>query len=212
MSFVWSLITASVGTGALPVNWFIAPFRCRCFDGVAEPIPTSGFTSSSRSTLRVLSSSRTTLRCRERPAVRPLPASFETWLQSSSDDEVVSLLRLVIEAAERRGFAPAVTWSGPLRATPRTRLRGWELALERQSPRSTGEARPRTAVTPTCSSAAGACCIKRQRELPLPANWAGRACTRSRQSAANSTSNLTLRPPVMRWHAACTDAATSAGP
>ena len=47
------------------------------------------------------------------PAVRPraLPASFETWLSLSSDAEVLALLRLVVEAAERRGFVPAVTWS-----------------------------------------------------------------------------------------------------
>ena len=42
---------------------------------------------------------------------RPLPASFETWVRLSDDDEVLALLRLVVEAAERRGFVPAVTWS-----------------------------------------------------------------------------------------------------
>ena len=45
------------------------------------------------------------------PAVRPLPSSFETWLSLSSDAEILALLRLVVEAAERRGFVPAVTWS-----------------------------------------------------------------------------------------------------
>jgi len=41
------------------------------------------------------------------PAVRPLPSSFETWLSLSSDAEILALLRLVVEAAERRGFVPA---------------------------------------------------------------------------------------------------------
>ena len=45
------------------------------------------------------------------PAVRPLPTSFRTWLDLSDDAEVLALLRLVVEAAERRGFVPAVTWS-----------------------------------------------------------------------------------------------------
>ncbi len=42
---------------------------------------------------------------------RPLPQSFDTWLSLSSDAEVLALLKLVMEAAERRGFVPAVTWS-----------------------------------------------------------------------------------------------------
>ena len=45
------------------------------------------------------------------PAVRPLPQSFPVWLSLASDEELVQLLRLVVEAAERRGFVPAVTWS-----------------------------------------------------------------------------------------------------
>jgi len=47
------------------------------------------------------------------PAVRPLPASFTSWLDLSSDAEVLALLKLVVEAIERRGFVPAVTWSKP---------------------------------------------------------------------------------------------------
>ena len=50
---------------------------------------------------------------------RPLPQSFDTWLSLSSDAEVLALLRLVVEAAERRGFVPAVTWS---RRSPKRRL------------------------------------------------------------------------------------------
>src|SRR2546425_491958 len=42
---------------------------------------------------------------------RPLPASFETWVRLSDDDEVLALLRLVVQAVERRGFVPAVNWS-----------------------------------------------------------------------------------------------------
>jgi len=41
---------------------------------------------------------------------RPLPQSFETWLSLSSDAEVLALLRLVVQVAERRGFVPRVEY------------------------------------------------------------------------------------------------------
>ena len=46
-------------------------------------------------------------------AVRPLPQSFRIWLDLSSDDEIAALLRLVVEAAERRGFVPRCEWVRP---------------------------------------------------------------------------------------------------
>ena len=42
------------------------------------------------------------------PAVRPLPASFETWLDLSSDAEVLALLDLVKAALTRRGYVVAL--------------------------------------------------------------------------------------------------------
>ena len=42
------------------------------------------------------------------PAVRPLPASFRTWLDLSSDAEVLTLLDLVRVALERKGYIVAV--------------------------------------------------------------------------------------------------------
>ncbi len=47
------------------------------------------------------------------PAIRPLPQSFETWLGLSSDGEVLALLRLVVEAIERRGYVPRVEYVKP---------------------------------------------------------------------------------------------------
>ena len=47
------------------------------------------------------------------PAVRPLPAAFTTCLAVSSDEEVTALLRLVVEAAERRGYVPRCEWVRP---------------------------------------------------------------------------------------------------
>ncbi len=44
---------------------------------------------------------------------RPLPASFATWLSLSSEAEILALLRLVVEAAERRGYVPRVEYVKP---------------------------------------------------------------------------------------------------
>jgi len=44
------------------------------------------------------------------PRPRPLPESFATWLSLSPDTEVLALLRLVVEAAERRSYVPAIDW------------------------------------------------------------------------------------------------------
>ncbi len=44
---------------------------------------------------------------------RPLPQSFETWLSLSSDAEVLALLRLVVEAVERRGYVPRIEYVKP---------------------------------------------------------------------------------------------------
>jgi len=41
-------------------------------------------------------------------AVRPLPSSFQTWLQVSSDAEVLALLDLVKAALPRRGYVVAL--------------------------------------------------------------------------------------------------------
>jgi len=41
-------------------------------------------------------------------AVRPLPQSFETWLDLSRDDEVLALRDLVKAALPRRGYVVAV--------------------------------------------------------------------------------------------------------
>lgn len=44
------------------------------------------------------------------PAVRRLPASFETWIELSRDEEILELARLVTAALEHRGYALRVEW------------------------------------------------------------------------------------------------------
>ncbi len=42
------------------------------------------------------------------PAVRPFPGSFKTWIDLSTDDEILALLALVKAALVRRGFVVAL--------------------------------------------------------------------------------------------------------
>ncbi len=42
-----------------------------------------------------------------------LPAAIPVWLDFASDAELEALLRLVVEAVERRGFRSTVTYLKP---------------------------------------------------------------------------------------------------
>ena len=44
---------------------------------------------------------------------RPLPQSFPVWVSLATDEELVQLLHLVVEAVERRGYVPRCEWVRP---------------------------------------------------------------------------------------------------